>query len=134
VTILGIDHVGIAVAEPEAAGATFARLLALPATPTEEVSAVGIQVCFVPVVAPNLEVLGPATEDSPISRFLAKRGEGMHHVCFAVDDIRAELSRLAGAGFELIDLEPRRGHSGWVAFVHPRTTHGVLIELLERDT
>lgn len=81
----------------------------------------------------RLELVEPGGEDSPVGRFLARRGEGLHHVCFAVDDIGAELARLGAAGFEMIDTAPRRGHGGLVAFVHPRGTHGVLIELLQRD-
>jgi methylmalonyl-CoA/ethylmalonyl-CoA epimerase len=134
-TILGIDHVGVAVTEAEAASQTFRRLLGLGGTDVEEVGGAGVQVCFIPERVPNLEVLAPAgaAEDSTVGRFLARRGEGLHHVCFAVDDVRAELGRQAAAGIELIDNEPRRGHGGWVAFVHPRSAHGVLVELLERD-
>jgi methylmalonyl-CoA/ethylmalonyl-CoA epimerase len=71
--------------------------------------------------------------DTPVGRFVARRGEGLHHICFTVDDVKEEMARLAADGFELIDREPRRGHGGLVAFVHPKSAHGVLIELLQRD-
>ena len=132
--ILGVDHVGIAVrGDGSAAAETFARLLGTSATELEEVATQAVRVCFVPPAAPNLELLAATDEAGGIARFLGRRGEGMHHVCFAVDDIRAELRRIEAAGFELIDPEPRAGHSGLVAFVHPRSTHGVLVELLERQ-
>ena len=131
--ILGIDHVGLAVADAEGAAETLARLLGTAGTEVETLAAQGVRLCFVPEAAPNLEVLAPHGEETAVGRFLAKRGEGMHHVCFAVDDIAAELMRLKGAGFALIDETPRRGHGGLVAFVHPRAVHGVLVELLQRD-
>jgi methylmalonyl-CoA/ethylmalonyl-CoA epimerase len=131
--ILGIDHVGIAVRHGGAAE-TFARLLTAAPAPPSALPAEGVQVCFVPPAAPNLELLAPldAAADSPIPRFIARRGEGLHHICFAVDDVAAELRRLTAAGFEAIDAVPREGRNGLVAFLHPRTTHGVLVELLQR--
>lgn len=135
-TVLGIDHVGIAVSGDDPASATaaqtFSRLLGVPATEPETLAAQGVQVCFIPLESPNLELLTPADQSGAVARFLERRGEGLHHVCFAVDDIALELRRLEAAGFELIDRSPRDGHGGLVAFVHPRSAHGVLIELLER--
>jgi methylmalonyl-CoA/ethylmalonyl-CoA epimerase len=128
--ILGIDHVGIAVRD-EGAAQTFARLLGVEAGELETVSSQAVRVCFLPPAPPNLELLAPEGE-GPASRFLERQGEGLHHVCFAVDDVVAELQRLERAGFELIDRTPREGHGGRVAFVHPRSAHGVLIELLQR--
>ena len=133
--ILGIDHVGIAVhGDGTAAGETFARLLGEPPPVFKEVTAQAVRVCFLPDTAPNLELLAASGGGSggAVERFLERRGEGMHHVCFAVDDITAELRRLEGAGFEPIDRTPRDGHGGLVAFLHPKSTHGVLIELLQR--
>jgi methylmalonyl-CoA/ethylmalonyl-CoA epimerase len=132
-TILGIDHVGIAV-RGDVAAETFARLLGdlIDQPPDfEEFSSQAVRVCFLPEAPPNVELMSP-TGDGAVSRFLDRRGEGMHHVCFAVDDVAAELQRLERAGFELIDRSPREGHGGQVAFLHPRSTHGVLIELLQR--
>ena len=128
--ILGIDHVGIAVRD-DGAAETFARLLGAAVPGFEAVGAQAVHVCFLPADPPNLELL-TATGEGAISRFLERRGEGLHHVCFAVDDIAAELRRIEDAGFELIDRAPRDGHGGLVAFVHPRSAHGVLIELLQR--
>jgi methylmalonyl-CoA epimerase len=100
-----------------------------------------VRVCFVPAGRPDgspaaarLELLEPAGEDTPLARFLARRGEGLHHVCFAVDGIVEELTRLEALGLEPVDRTPRRGAlGGLVVFLHPRTAHGVLIELLQRD-
>ncbi|MBI3970684.1 MAG: VOC family protein [Chloroflexi bacterium] len=166
--ILGVDHVGIAVADVEGAAATFRRLLGHASTDVEHLAAQGVRVCFVPAggwigtrsaaakhlpaqsgadtepsregfarptAAPSarLELLEPLGGESSVGRFLTRRGEGMHHVCFAVDDITAELARLERDGFEPIDKAPRRGHGGLVAFLHPKSAHGVLIELLQRD-
>jgi methylmalonyl-CoA/ethylmalonyl-CoA epimerase len=137
--IIGIDHVGIAVRDGGTAAATFARLTGWAAGDLETVAAQHVRVCFLPgapgdaAAGARLELLEPGTAESAVGRFLERRGEGMHHVCFAVEDIAAELARLAGEGFELIDAVPRRGHGGLVAFVHPRAANGVLIELLQRD-
>ena len=128
--ILGIDHVGIAVRD-DGAAETFARLLDVGAPGFEAVGAQAVRVCFLPAAPPNLELL-TAKGEGPISRFLERRGEGLHHVCFAVDDIAAELRRISDAGFDLIDRAPRDGHAGLVAFVHPKSAHGILIELLQR--
>ena len=128
-----IDHVGIAVRDPTAA-TTFSRLLATNPTAPSDRPTDSVRVCFLPPEPPNLELLTPlgAASDGPVERFLERRGEGFHHVCFAVDDLAAELQRLTAAGFEPIDAAPREGHAGLVAFLHPRTTHGVLVELLQR--
>jgi methylmalonyl-CoA epimerase len=133
--ILGIDHVGIAVTDASAARETFVRLTEQGATEMETLPEQRVRVCFVPgAAAVRLELLEPLEEETAIGRFLARRGEGMHHVCYAVDDIHAEMARLAASGFTLVDEAPRRGHGGLVAFIHPRSVHGVLIELLQRDT
>ena len=137
--IIGIDHVGIAVRDGGSAAAAFARLTGWAPGDLETVAAQQVRLCFLPAApgdAPagaRLELLVPGSAESAVGRFLERRGEGMHHVCFAVEDIEAELARLAAEGFELIDAVPRRGHGGLVAFVHPRAANGVLIELLQRD-
>jgi methylmalonyl-CoA/ethylmalonyl-CoA epimerase len=91
----------------------------------------GVRIAFLPVGESNIELVEPTTTDTGVARFLDSRGEGFHHVCFEVDDIAAELARMAGAGIELIDSAPRRGAEGPVAFIHPRSCHGVLVELIE---
>jgi methylmalonyl-CoA epimerase len=140
--ILGIDHVGIAVRDGEGVAAGFARLTRWPAGGLEAVEGEDVRVCFIPDQRPpaagaagaaRLELLEPTAEDSAVGRFLSRRGEGLHHVCFAVDDVAGELARLTAEGYEAIDHVPRRGHGGLVAFLHPKSTHGVLVELLQRD-
>lgn len=132
--ILGIDHVGLAVRDSGTAVERFATLTGHPATPASDVLEQAVRVCFVPAEAQTrLELLAPLEAGSALDRFLERRGEGMHHVCFLVDDIHAELDRLRRLEFALIDQTPRRGHGGLVAFVHPRSAHGVLVELLQRD-
>jgi methylmalonyl-CoA/ethylmalonyl-CoA epimerase len=132
--ILGIDHVGIAVLEASAAARTFATLTGGAPTQVDEVPGQAVRVCFVPAAATGarLELLEPAGVESPVARFLDRRGEGVHHVCFAVDDVGADLARLTRAGFVAVDAVPRPGHGGLVAFLHPKSAHGVLIELLQR--
>jgi methylmalonyl-CoA/ethylmalonyl-CoA epimerase len=139
--ILSLDHVGIAVREGGAAAAAFSRLTGWPSGTLESVAGQAVRVCFLPAPAPGqardgarLELLQPESDESAVGRFLARRGEGLHHVCFAVDDIAAEIARLVGEGFEAVDATPRRGHGGLVAFLHPRAAHGVLVELLQRDS
>ena len=93
-----------------------------------------VRLCFLPTgpePAARLELVEPINDDSGVARFLAARGEGVHHVCFLTDDLPAELERLAALEAELIDREPRPGAHGTVGFVHPRTLNGVLWELLE---
>jgi methylmalonyl-CoA/ethylmalonyl-CoA epimerase len=143
--ILSIDHVGIAVREGDSAAAAFSRLTGWPPGAPESVAGQAVRVCFLPASpdptqppdpargTARLELLQPESDESAVGRFLARRGEGLHHVCFAVDDITAEIGRLVGEGFEAIDAAPRRGHGGLVAFLHPRSAHGVLVELLQRD-
>lgn len=149
--ILGIDHVGLAVRDVAAARSQFSRLVAQPATDVLQLGEHAVKVCFVPdrtgsdqvggqpgeVYWPGgaaLELLQPTGEGTSLARFLDRRGEGLHHVCFEVDDIVAELARLTQLGFTPIDGEPRRGHGGLVAFLHPQSAHGVLVELLQRDS
>ncbi len=132
--ILGIDHIGVAVRDLDRAEQTFERLLDRRPSGAEAFVAQQVRVCFVPDwEAARLELLEPAGEAGPVARFLARRDEGLHHICLAVDDLQAEATRLEQAGFVLIDRTPRRGHGGWVVFVHPQSAHGVLIELLQRD-
>jgi methylmalonyl-CoA/ethylmalonyl-CoA epimerase len=135
--ILGIDHLGIAVRQGETAAADFARLTGWPAGDLESVAGQGVRVCFIPEAgagaSARLELLQPESAAGGVAQFLERRGEGLHHVCFAVDDIAAELARLVNDGFVAVDPTPRRGHGGQVAFLHPRSAHGVLIELLQRD-
>jgi len=125
-----LDHIGIAVRDLEASLAAYTAGLGLVCDHQEVVDDQEVRTAFLPVGETHLELLESLTPTGPIGRFLEKRGEGIHHLCFEVSDIRAALRRCREAGLRLIDEEPRRGaHGKWVAFVHPKSTHGVLIEL-----
>ena len=132
-----IDHVAVVVRSIEQALPRYRELFGLdPEARPEVVEAQAVRLCFLssgPLPAARIELIEPLDESSGVARFLASRGEGLHHVCFGVSDLGAELARLAAAGAELIDREPRPGADGQVAFVHPRTLNGVLWELLARD-
>ncbi len=125
---LPLHHVGIAVRSLGAAAATLTRLTGSQPTPAETVPGQGVRVQFLGPV----ELLEPLGPDTTVGRFLERRGEGLHHIAYTVVDIRSELVRLAAEGFQLIDTEPRPGaHGHRVAFLHPKDTGGVLIELVE---
>lgn len=129
-----LDHIGIAVKDLEAAVNTFVRGFGLEVTHRETVEEQQVDTAFLPVGETRLELLQSTSPDGPIGRFLTRRGEGIHHLCFAVPDIEQALKTCAEAGMELIDRVPRRGaHNKRIAFVHPRGTHGVLIELSQDD-
>jgi len=115
----------------EDAVATYGRLLGAELEHRETLETQGIEAVSVLVGEDRVELLAPLGEDTPVGRFLAKRGPGMHHVAYEVDDLGAELEALAGQGFELVDREPRPGLYGLqIAFVHPDAVHGVLTELV----
>jgi LAO/AO transport system kinase len=127
------DHVGIAVQDPDAALAFFCDRLGLPRSAVETVDSQGVRVRFVGEGPGRLELLEPLGPDTPIGRFLDKRGPGLHHVALVVDDLDGRLQALAAAGVRLIDTTPRTGAGGArIAFVHPASTGGVLVELKER--
>ena len=128
-----LDHIGIAVNDLDAAIETYRKLGFEPES-IEDVPGFGVKVAFLPMASGNVELVQPVTEESAMTKFLAKKGPGIHHICFRVDDIRAELARLAEAGVQLVDSEPREGaHGTLVAFLHPKSTGGVLIELAEHS-
>ncbi len=132
-----IDHVAVVVRSIEASLPRYGELLGLrPSGPIRQLEAQGVRVAFLPSGegrAPRIELIEPLDEESGVARYLAARGEGLHHVCFRTHDINAETACLAGLGAEMIDPEPRPGGEGLVAFIHPRTLNGVLWELLEPD-
>ena len=128
-----IDHIGIATNDIEQMASIYRDALGLKVVETEEVASQKVRVAMLPVGESRIELLEATAADSPISKFLAKRGPGIHHVAFNVDDIRAALAELKSKGARLIDEEPRTGAGGClVAFIHPSSTGGVLIELVER--
>ena len=126
-----IDHIGIAVQSLEAALGFYRDALGLRVE-IEEVPEQQVRVAMLPVGESRIELLESTSPEGPIGRFLAKRGEGIHHICFAVADIEQALAQLRGQGARLIDQQPRVGAGGHrVAFLHPASAHGVLIELSE---
>ena len=128
-----LDHIGIAVGDLSQALAFYRDALGLEVEPPEEVASQRVRAHFVPVGEATLELLEPTAPDSPIAKFVEKRGPGVHHVTLRVDDIREALARLQARGIRLIDESPREGAEGaLIAFVHPASTHGVLVELKQR--
>jgi methylmalonyl-CoA/ethylmalonyl-CoA epimerase len=126
-----IHHVGLAVDDLEGALATYERLFGARIEHRVRVDDQGVEAASIRIGEGRLELLGALGDDTPVGRFLAKRGPGMHHVAYEVDDIRAELAHLVEAGAELIDAAPRQGMFGLeVAFVHPDSVHGVLSEMV----
>ncbi len=127
-----IHHVAIVVNNIETALRVYRDALGLPLSHVETIPEQDVKVAFLPTGDSEIELLEPINPDSGVAKFLAKRGEGVHHICLEVDDLEATLAELAARGTELIDRVPRRGAYGRVAFIHPKGAHGVLIELLER--
>ncbi len=125
-----LDHVGIAVRDLSEALAFYRDVLGLDVGPPEEVPAQGVRVHLIPLGEASVELLEPMAADTPVGRFLDRRGPGLHHLTLRVADITAALARLRQRGVRLIDDTPRRGAGGaLVAFVHPAGAHGVLVEL-----
>jgi methylmalonyl-CoA epimerase len=128
-----LDHVGIAVANLSEALAFYRDALGLEVDAPEEVASQRVRAHFIPAGESAIELLEATAEDSPIAKYVAKRGPGLHHLTLRVDDIRAALARLKAKGVRLIDEVPREGaHGSLVAFIHPSSAHGVLVELKER--
>jgi methylmalonyl-CoA/ethylmalonyl-CoA epimerase len=126
-----IHHVGMAVDDLDEAVRTYERLFGGRLEHRERVEEQGVEAASIRVGESRVELLGALGDDTPVGRFLAKRGPGMHHVAYEVDDVEAALTHLADAGVELIDAAPRRGMFGLqVAFVHPESVHGVLSEVV----
>jgi len=127
-----IEHIGIATRTLDDALAFWRDALGLQVVHTEVVEEQKVRVAMLPVGEPRIELLEPTSEDSPVAKFLEKRGAGIHHIAVRVDDIRATLERLKDSGARLIDETPRVGADGClVAFVHPSSANGVLLELVE---
>jgi len=127
-----INHLGIAVKDLEAAAQVY-RAMGLSVTKIVDVPEQKVRVAFIPVGETTIELVQPTAENSPVAGFLARKGEGMHHLALQVDDLSAALTELADQGMQLIDKKPRRGAEGQVAFVHPKSTGRVLIELVEAE-
>ncbi|NER17372.1 methylmalonyl-CoA epimerase [Spongiivirga citrea] len=127
-----IEHIGIAVKSIEKSNTLFAKLFGEPHYKIEDVLSEGVNTSFFMVGPNKIELLEATKEDSPIAKFIEKKGEGIHHIAFAVDDIEAEISRLKGEGFTVLNETPKKGADNkLVAFLHPKTTNGVLVELCQ---
>lgn len=127
-----IDHIGIAVRSLDEALATYKRLWNLEPDHVERGETDKVTEAMLPIGGAHLQLLEPTDDESTVAKFIERRGEGLHHIAIRVDDIEAALDRLRHDGAELIDLQPRIGGGGHrVAFVHPTTTHGILVELVE---
>ena len=128
-----IAHIGIAVKNLEKSSDLFSRIFQRKPSKRERVEQQGVEVVFFELGETKVELTQAISADSPIAKFLAKRGEGVHHISFEVDDIHAEIARLKQAGFEVLSDKPSIGADGyWVAFLHPRTTNGVLLEISQK--
>jgi len=128
-----IDHVGIAVKSIEDALPFYVETLKLPLLGVEEVESEKVKVAFLQVGESKIELLEPTSPDSPIAKFIEKRGEGIHHVALGVDDIEGRIAELKANGIQMIHDQPKIGAGGaHVAFMHPKSTGGVLYELCEK--
>ena len=127
-----IDHIGIAVKSLTEAAAIYENALGLKVSAYDQVDEQGVRVAMLNIGESRIELLEPTGPESPIEKFMTKRGEGIHHIAITVDDIDKALKQLKAAGVRLVDNEPRRGaHNTRIAFVHPSSTHGVLLELVQ---
>ena len=126
-----IDHIGIVVHDIRQALHVYETALGLPLKEVVAIPDQQVRVAFLPLGQSNIELVQPTSDDTGIAKYLEKRGEGIHHICIEVEDIEAALGRLRDHDVQLIDQHPRQGAHGLVAFVHPRGTHGVLLELIE---
>jgi len=131
-SMVKIEHIGIAVKDIEAANETYRKLFGYEHYKTEEVASEGVTTSFFKCGESKIELLEGTTENSAITKFVEKRGEGIHHIAFAVDDIHSEMKRLEGEGFVVLNKEPKRGADNkWVVFLHPKSANGVLVELCQ---
>jgi methylmalonyl-CoA/ethylmalonyl-CoA epimerase len=129
-----IDHIGIATRELKEATAVWRDALGLRVEFTEDVAEQGVRIAMLPIGEAHIELLEPLTQESPVGKFLEKRGPGIHHIAIRVDDIQAALGQLKEKGARLIDETPRIGAGGClVAFIHPSSTNGVLLELVQQQ-
>jgi methylmalonyl-CoA epimerase len=128
-----IHHVAVVVRDMDAALDLYRDKLGLHVDAVMDMDYDHAVIGFLPVGGVKIELVQPTDDTTGVARFLESKGEGFHHVCFEVPDIQAALDRLAAAGLQLIDAAPRKGGEGPVAFVHPRSCHGVLVELIEAE-
>ena len=128
-----LNHIGIAVKDLDAA-IEFYRKLGLEVEGTEVVESQKVKVAFIPVGDTRIELLAATSEDSPIAKFIEKRGEGIQHLALSVDNIEKQIELAVGHGIQMIDTEPRPGaHNTQIAFAHPKSTNGVLVEFCQEQ-
>lgn len=130
--MLKIEHIGIAVKNLESSNDLFQKLFGTPAYKLEKVASEGVSTSFFRMGESKIELLEATNPDSAIAKFIEKKGEGIHHIAFEVDDIHAEMKRLSEEGFTLLNSEPKKGADNkLICFLHPKGTNGVLIELCQ---
>ncbi|WP_299534018.1 methylmalonyl-CoA epimerase [Ulvibacterium sp.] len=130
-----IEHIGIAVKDLNHSNELFKKLFGKPAYKLEEVASEGVRTSFFESGPNKIELLEGTNENSPITKFIEKKGEGIHHIAFAVDDIVSEIARLKEEGFIVLNETPKKGADNkLVAFLHPKTSNGVLVELCQDAT
>jgi methylmalonyl-CoA/ethylmalonyl-CoA epimerase len=127
-----IDHIGIAVKSLDEAIKIYEDAIGLQVSGYDQVDEQGVRVAMLNIGESRIELLEPTGPDSPIEKFMQKRGEGIHHIAVTVENIEKALERLKASGVRLVDNEPRKGaHNTRIAFIHPSSTHGVLLELVQ---
>ena len=127
-----IEHIGIAVKNIEEANITYKNLFGYSHYKTEEVESEGVRTSFFVCGDSKIELLEATNPDSPIAKYIKKRGEGIHHIAYAVDDIQKEMNRLIKEGFRVLNEKPKKGADNkWVVFLHPKSANGVLVELCQ---
>ena len=128
-----LSHIGIVVRNIEEALPCYTQGLGLRLERIQELPDQALRIAILPLDNGEIELLQPLDEATGIAKFLANRGEGIHHICFDTDDIRSSLAQADSAGLQLIDADPRPGAHGQIAFLHPKTMHGVLVELAQTE-
>ena len=129
-----LNHICIAVRDIDASLRFYAEVFGARGDEAVDIADQGVRAALVRVGASQLEFIQPTDPEGGVARFLERRGEGVHHICFEVEGLQDTLDRLQASGIELIDTAPREGLSGSIAFIHPRSTNGVLVELVDQDT
>lgn len=129
-----IDHIAIAVRSIDEALGFYRDQLGLEPTQIKDLPGDGVRIAFLPIGDTEIELLEPLGPETTMARHIEQRGPGLHHICFDVDDVGGELTRLGEAGVPLLDLKPRRGAVAQIGFLHPKASGGVLIELSERES
>lgn len=128
-----IDHIGIAVHDLDETAKFYRDVLGMELQGIDEVENQKVKVAFFKIGETNIELVMPTSEDSPVAKYLGKKGEGIHHICYATDDIEAEIENMKARGARMIDESPRLGaHGAKVAFIHPKSSNGVLTELSQK--